>query len=200
MRPANEHPETPGRLVVVRHGSTDWSSARRHTGRTDRPLSDDGEAEARELKRRLEAYEPGAVYSSPLRRALDTCRLAGFGDGARIDADLVEWDYGEYEGLTFEQIQVQRPGWRLFDQGCPGGESPADVGVRADRFLCRLRDDPALEGRDVLCFAHGHLLRVLAARWLDLWPAQGRLFELDAAGIGILDRKRLEPVIERWNI
>lgn len=189
----------PDRCVVVRHGSTDWSRARRHTGRTDRPLSDDGAIEARKLGHRLASFRPDLVLSSPLARARSTCRLAGFADGAVIDDDLVEWDYGDYEGLTYEQIRTQDPKWNLFRDGCPGGESPGQIGARVDRFLDRLRASRESALSEVMIFAHGHVLRVLTARWLELDVAAGQLFELDAAGVGVLERKRAAPVLERWN-
>jgi len=183
----------------VRHGATDWSASGKHTGHTDVPLNDAGLEEARSLGSRLEAFHPAAVFTSPLRRARDTCRLAGFGDAAVIDARLVEWDYGEYEGLTFAEIRARRPGWTVFDDGAPDGETASQVGARADSFLESLRSDERLKGREALAFAHGHLLRVLAARWLQLPPSQARLFELDPSGIGVLGWKRSEPVMEHWN-
>jgi broad specificity phosphatase PhoE len=189
----------PGSLVVVRHGSTDWSVSGRHTGRTDRPLTADGKEQARALAERLSGFEPALVFTSPLLRARDTCWLAGYGAQARLEPDLVEWDYGAYEGLTFDEIRAADPTWNLFDDGCPGGESPSDVGSRADGFLQLLRDDAALDGRFVMVFAHGHLLRVLAARWLTLPASKARMFEFDVAGIGVLGHKRGEPVMERWN-
>jgi broad specificity phosphatase PhoE len=192
-------PQTPGRLIVVRHGATAWSMAGRHTGRTDPRLTQAGEEEARTLNGRLVEFKPAAVFSSPLRRALETSRLAGFGDDVVVDDRLVEWDYGDYEGLTFSEIQDRSPGWRLCDDGAPSGESAADVGKRADSFLGTLRRDVLLYGREVLVFAHGHLLCVLAVRWLGLPPNMARLLVLDSSGIGVLGWKRSEPVVERWN-
>jgi len=183
----------------VRHGATEWSTAGRHTGRTDLRLTPAGEQEARSLTDRLAAFVPSLVFTSPLLRALETCRLAGFGDVAIIDRRLVEWDYGDYEGLTFSEIQERRPGWKLFDDGAPSGESPADVGARADSFLAYLAGEARLRGRCALVFAHGHLLRVLAARWLALPPSQGRLFELDPSRVGVLGWKRGERGMESWN-
>ncbi len=197
---AGDDLESPNRLIVVRHGATDWSVAGRHTGRTDVPLNDAGVEDARALRSRLGQYHPAVVFASPLRRARDTCRLAGFGEVALVDDRLVEWDYGDYEGLTFAEIRARRPGWKLFDDGAAGGESSSQVGDRADSFLDSLRSDERLEGQEALVFAHGHLLRVLAARWLRLPPSQARLFELDASGIGVLGWKRSEPVIEHWNL
>jgi broad specificity phosphatase PhoE len=190
--------ESPGRLILVRHGATAWSMAGRHTGRTDPPLTEAGVAEARTLNGRLVQFKPAAVFTSPLRRARDTSRLAGFGD-AMIDGRLLEWDYGDYEGLTFADIQDRRPGWRLFADGAPGGETLEDVGARADSFLDDLHRDAQFLGRDALVFAHAHLLCVLATRWLGLPPALARVLILDSSGIGVLGRKRSEPVIERWN-
>ncbi len=192
-------PQTPGRLIVVRHGATAWSMAGRHTGRTDPSLTQAGEEEARTLNGRLAEFKPAAVFSSPLRRALETSRLAGFGDEVVVDDRLVEWDYGDYEGLTFSEIQDRSPGWRLWEDGAPSGESAADVGKRADSFLGTLRRDVLLNGREVLVFAHGHLLCVLAVRWLGLPPNMARLLVLDSSGIGVLGWKRSEPVVERWN-
>ncbi len=183
----------------MRHGATDWSVSGRHTGRTDVPLNDAGVADARSLSSRLEQFHPAAVFTSPLRRARDTGRLAGFGEGALIDSRLGEWDYGDYEGLTFAEIRARRSGWKLFDDGVPAGESASQVGARADSFLASLRSDERLKGHEALVFAHGHLLRVVAARWLGLPPSQARLFELDPSGIGVLGWKRSEPVMEHWN-
>jgi len=132
-------------------------------------------------------------------RALDTCRLAGFQDRGVVDDRLVEWDYGELEGLTFSEIQERAPGWKLFDDGAPSGETSAEVGARADSFLDSLQSEAGRTAGTVLVFAHGHLLRVLAARWLGLAPSQARSFELDAGGVGVLGWKRSEPVMEHWN-
>ena len=192
-------PESPGRLILVRHGATEWSMSGRHTGRTDPPLAQVGEGEARTLSARLLKFKPVVVFASPLRRALDTSLLAGFGEDVVTDERLVEWDYGEFEGLTFFEIQQRRPGWKLFEDGAPSGESAADVGARADSFLDSLRRDEQVRGRDALVFAHGHLLCVLATRWLGLPAKLGRLLTLDSSGIGVLGWKRCEPVMERWN-
>ena len=191
--------ESPGRLILVRHGATEWSMSGRHTGRTDPPLAEMGEVEARTLNGRLLQFKPAAVFTSPLRRALDTSRLAGFGDTAVIDKRLVEWDYGDYEGLTYAEIQARRPGWKLFEDGAPAGEPVEDVGARADSFLAALRRDDRLAGRDALVFAHAHLLCVLAARWLGMPPTTARLLAIDSSGIGVLGWKRSEPLMERWN-
>ena len=183
------------RLVLVRHGETEWSKSGQHTGRTDIPLTDQGRDEAVHVRDRLEGWTFARVLSSPLSRALDTARLAGFGDDVETVDDLLEWDYGEYEGRTTADIRAGRPRWSLWADGTPGGESAADVGSRVDAIIKELRD---LEG-DVLLFAHGHLLRVLAARWLGLTPADGRLFALDPASISILGYERETSVIDLWN-
>jgi len=151
------------------------------------------------LNSRLSLFQPTLVFTSPLRRALDTSRLAGFGDSAVIDDRLVEWDYGDYEGLTFAEIEGRVPGWKLFDDGAPSGESAAEVGARADSFLGSLCRDDRLVGRSALVFSHGHMLRVLAARWLGLAPSGARYFELHSGAVGVLSWKRGEPVIEHWN-
>jgi broad specificity phosphatase PhoE len=184
-----------GKLVVVRHGQTEWSEEGRHTGRTDVPLDDHGCAQATELAGVLATREFSLVLVSPLSRATETCSLAGFADRAVPTEDLLEWDYGDYEGLTTNDIREQRPGWTLFADGVPGGETAASVGRRADRVIERAREQTG----DTLCFAHGHLLRVLAARWIGLPPMGGRLLALDACGIGELGWEREVPIIERWN-
>jgi probable phosphoglycerate mutase len=187
--------ERASQVVVVRHGETQWSLDGRHTGRTDIPLTERGREEARRLAGRLARLQFARVLVSPLQRALETCRLAGFGDVAEVCEDLAEWDYGAYEGETMAEIQTQRPGWSLWDDGPPGGESADDVGRRADRVIAGLRP---LRG-DALLFAHGHVLRILAARWLALAPRDGRLFALDAAGMGFLGYEHAVPVLARWN-
>ena len=186
------------RLVLVRHASTAWSQAGRHTGRTDVPLDEVGLTAAARLRDRLAEFDVVKVFSSPLSRALETCRIAGFGDQAETTDDLLEWDYGDYEGLTTPQIWHTRPHWELFADGCPNGESAADVGARIDLFLDRVATAP--EGRgDVICFAHGHVLRVLTARWVRLWPEEGRRFLLDAGHLGVLGYERETRVVDRWN-
>jgi len=188
----------PGTVTLVRHGETEWSASGRHTGRTDLPLTGDGECEARRLRDRLAGRAFGRVFTSPLQRAFRTCALAGFGDAAKIEADLVEWDYGDYEGRTTSEILAERPGWLLFRDGCPNGEQPADVGARADRVIARLR---AADDRTIV-FSSGHFLRVLAARWLGLAPSQGRLFKLDTASVSVLAYEhdsRDEPTLALWN-
>src|ERR1700751_3059562 len=172
-------------VVVVRHGETEWSRTHRHTGRTDLPLTPEGEAQVRPLRRRL-AQLPVApfahVWTRPLRRASDTCALAGFADVSRVEPNLREWDYGTYEGLTLAEIQAQRPGWQLFRDGAPGGESPAQITERVDALISELR---RLTGSVVL-FSHGHLLCALAARWIGLTFTDGARFPLDAAALRML--------------
>jgi probable phosphoglycerate mutase len=182
---------------LVRHGETEWSLAGRHTGLTDLPLTARGEDTARGLAQRLRGIGPARVYTSPLQRAAQTCALAGFGVVAVTDPDLVEWDYGEYEGLTSREIRARKPGWALFRDGCPGGEALAGVGARADRVVQRLRGGDG----DALVFSSGHFLRVLAARWLGEEPSAGRHFVLGTAGLCALgyDHDRTEPVIRLWN-
>ncbi len=182
-------------LVLVRHGETEWSKAQQHTGRTDVPLTDRGRSDAHHLRESLARSTFARVLSSPLSRALDTARLAGFGDQVETVEDLLEWDYGEYEGRTTADIRTKQRRWSLWMDGTPGGESAADVGARVDRLLKELRD---VDG-EVLLFAHGHVLRVLTARWLGLTPADGRLFALDPATISILGHERESAVIRLWN-
>ena len=186
----------PGVIVIVRHGETEWSLSGQHTSRTDLSLLPAGEARAREVGAELAGREFALVLCSPLLRARQTCELAGFGDAAELTDDLREWDYGEYEGLTTPQIREQDPGWNLWRDGCPGGEQPPQVGARADRALQRLRD----AGGDGLAFAHGHILRVLTARWLAMEPAAGARFRLAAGGISVLGYERETEVLERWNV
>ncbi len=187
--------EQPGRMVLVRHGPTEWSECGKHTSRTDLGLLEIGAAAARELGGRLSGRTFSAVFVSPLKRALETCRLAGFAEGAVVVEDLREWDYGDYEGRTTAEIQVERPGWDLWGGGVPNGETLSEVSLRADRVIDRAR---SIRG-DVLCFAHGHLLRVLAARWLGLPPVAGHLFALDPTTISELGWQHSFPVIARWN-
>jgi probable phosphoglycerate mutase len=182
------------RVFIVRHGETEWSRSGQHTSHTDLPLTEAGRAAASALRSRLGPYDFELVLCSPLRRARETCERAGFGDVAELCPDLVEWDYGEYEGLTSPQIWERNPDWNLWRDGCPGGESPADVGDRVDRVLARLA---AIEGVG-LCFAHGHVLRVLTARWLEMEVGAGARFKLPAAGIGRLGHERETSVLESW--
>jgi probable phosphoglycerate mutase len=186
---------TAGEVVIVRHGATEWSESGRHTSRTDLPLVPAGRRRAQELAGVLEGAEFGRVLCSPLLRARETCELAGFGDRAEICDDLREWDYGEYEGLTTPQIREGRPEWFLWRDGCPGGESPEQVGARADRVLASLRDTAA-----TIMFAHGHILRVLAARWVELPAAGGSRLALAAGGLGVLGHEREVRVIRGWNV
>jgi probable phosphoglycerate mutase len=184
-------------VYLARHGETAWTVSGRHTGRTDIPLTERGERNARRLAERLKGLTFSHVFTSPLRRAARTCELAGFGSRAAVDADLVEWDYGAYEGRTSADIHQERPAWQLFRDGCPGGESVAAVGARADRVIGRLRP---LAG-NVLLFSSGHFLRVLGARWLGLEPSAGRFFLLSTATLSILgsEHNKSEPVIRLWN-
>lgn len=187
-----------GAVTLVRHGETEWSASGRHTGRTDIPLIGEGERKARLLRDRLAGRAFDRVFTSSLQRAARTCALAGFGDVAKSDPDLLEWDYGDYEGRTTSEILAQRPGWLLFRDGCPNGEQAADAGARADRVVARLR---AADDRTLL-FSSGHILRVLAARWLGLAPSEGRLLKLDTASISVLAYEhdsRNEPVLALWN-
>jgi broad specificity phosphatase PhoE len=182
---------------LARHGETAWSLSGQHTGLTDLPLTQYGEHNARNLGERLKGLTFETVLTSPLQRARRTCELAGFGDQAKVDRDLVEWDYGQYEGCRSADIRAQRPGWQLFRDGCPGGESPDQVGARADRVVSRLR---AIQG-GALVFSSGHFLRVLAARWLGLEPAAGRYFLLNTASLSALgyEHDRSQPVIQLWD-
>lgn len=184
-------------IYLARHGQTAWTLSGRHTGLTDVPLTTEGEESARRLGKRLDGLTFARVFSSPLQRASRTCELAGFGAVGMIDHDLVEWDYGEYEGRTTADIRRPRPGWDIFLDGCPGGESLAQVAARADRIVARLR---ALD-RDALLFSHGHFLRVFAARWLGLDPAAGRGFLLNAGALCIIgyEHDRDDPVLRLWN-
>jgi probable phosphoglycerate mutase len=185
------------RVYLARHGETAWTISHQHTGRTDIPLTPRGEANARSLGARLEGETFDRVFVSPLGRARRTCELAGFGVQARPEADLLEWDYGAYEGRTTAEIRVQRPGWYLFRDGCPGGESVAAVGARADRVVARLK---TARGH-VLLFGHGHFFRVLAARWLGLPASDARHFWLGTAALCVLGYEHTldEPAILLWN-
>ena len=182
---------------LARHGETAWTISGQHTGLTDLPLTERGERNARRLGDRLNGLTFARVFTSPLQRAVRTCALAGFGDAAEVDRDLVEWDYGLYEGRRTAEILAERPDWQLFRDGCPGGESPDQVGVRADRVVSRVR---AVHG-DVLLFSSGHFLRMLAARWLGLEPAAGRYFLLGTASLSALGYEHTlsQPVIRLWD-
>jgi probable phosphoglycerate mutase len=184
-------------IHVIRHGETAWTVSRRHTGLSDIPLTERGERQAHRLGKHLRGRTYAHVFTSPLQRARRTCELAGFGSAAQIDPNLVEWNYGQFDGLTTVEILKLRPGWELFRDGCPGGESAAEVGHRADRVIARLR---ATDG-DVLLFSSGHFTRVFAARWLGLDASCGRLFLLNTTTLSILgyEHDQTDPVIRLWN-
>jgi len=184
-------------VYLARHGETAWSISGQHTGLTDLPLTSRGERNARRLGERLKGLGFAKVLTSPLQRAARTCELAGFGKVAQVDTDLLEWNYGKYEGRRSSEIHAERPDWRLFRDGCPGGETPGQVGERADRIVRQIR---SLKG-DILLFSSGHFLRVLAARWLELEPAAGRLFILSTASLSALSYEHdlSEPVIRLWD-
>jgi probable phosphoglycerate mutase len=184
-------------LYLARHGETAWSLSGQHTGSTDLPLTERGEHNARRLGERLSSLTFARVLTSPLQRAARTCELAGFGSSTEIDRDLVEWNYGRYEGRTSDDIHAESPDWQLFRDGCPGGETPDQVGARADQVVGRVR----AAQRDVLLLSSGHFLRVLAARWLGLEPGAGRYFLLSTASLSELgyEHERSRPVIRLWN-
>jgi broad specificity phosphatase PhoE len=184
-------------VYLARHGETAWTILGQHTGLSDIPLTPRGEQNALRLKDRLRGLTFGRVFTSPLQRARRTCELAGFAAVAEIDPELVEWNYGGYEGLTSAEIHRQRPDWELFRDGCPCGETLAQVGARADRVIARIRPVTA----DVLLFSSGHFLRVLAARWVGLEPAAGGLFFLSTASLSVLgyEHNLSEPVVRLWN-
>jgi len=182
-------------VYLIRHGETEWSLNGRHTGITDIPLTENGRNVAKQLEPILAKENFTMILTSPLERARKTCELAGLGAHAEIDRDLMEWNYGEYEGLTPKQIDAQAPGWMLFRDGCPGGETPEQAGARVDRVIARAR---AVEGH-VALFAHGHIFRVFAARWLGLPATAGRHFLLDTATLSILSYYRGIPAVKRWN-
>jgi broad specificity phosphatase PhoE len=184
-------------IYLARHGETAWTLSGQHTGRTDLPLTARGECNARRLGERLKGMEFARVWTSPLQRAARTCELAGFGGQAQVDGDLVEWNYGDYEGLTTADIRAERPNWQIFRNGFPGGESFDEIGARADRVVQRVR---SIEGA-VLLFSSGHFLRVLAARWLGLGPQCARHFLLGTASLSTLtyEHDRSEPAIGFWN-
>jgi len=185
------------KVYLARHGETVWSMTGQHTGRTDLPLTERGEGNARALGFRLMGLSFDKVLTSPLLRAARTCQLAGFAAMAEVEPDMAEWDYGEYEGLRTGDIHLQRPGWELFRDGCPGGESPCEISARADRVLKSIR---ARHGNTLL-FSSGHFLRVLAARWLSLEAAVGRFLVLNTASLSILGCENcpFKPVIQMWN-
>jgi probable phosphoglycerate mutase len=182
-------------VILVRHGETEWSRSGKHTGHTDVPLTELGREQARAVGDALRGRELALVLTSPLGRALETCRLAGFGERAELREDLMEWDYGAYEGETTPEIREERPGWTLWREGVPDGETVDEVGARADRVIAEARSAAS----DVLLFAHGHVLRVLAARWLGLEPNGGQLLALDPATLSTLGYERETPVVRLWN-
>ena len=182
-------------LWLIRHGETEWTLSGAHTGRTDIPLTPAGREQATALGRALGTKAFSLILTSPLSRARDTCEAAGFGTRAEVDENLREWDYGDYEGLTTREIHAKNPQWSLWRDGAPGGESPEQVAARADAVIARTKADG-----DVALFAHGHLLRVLTARWLGLDAAAGRLFALGTASVSTLGYERETRVITRWNL
>jgi probable phosphoglycerate mutase len=192
-------PETtssaPGDVLLIRHGETEWSRSGQHTGSTDIPLTEAGRLAAKRLRPVLDTMEFSLVLSSPLNRALETCELAGLGNRMRIDPNLSEWDYGKYEGLTPAQIHRTAPGWLVFKDGCPGGESPEQIAQRVDRVIQGVREN----GGRVALFAHGHVLRVFAACWIGLPPSAGSHFLLDTSTLSILSYYRGLPAIRCWN-
>ena len=183
-------------VLAIRHGETAWSLTGQHTGTTDISLTDNGRRLAERLRPVLSRKSFELVLCSPMQRARETCELAGLSDQAAVDSDLIEWNYGEYEGLTPEQIHKLAPGWLIFRDGCPGGETPEQVGVRMDRVIARSRGI----GGDVALFAHGHVLRVLAARWIGLPPGGGEHFLLDTGTLSVLDYYRDVPAVRIWNV
>jgi probable phosphoglycerate mutase len=187
--------QPPGEVFLIRHGETEWSLSGQHTGSTDIPLTDHGEAAARLLAPVLADRDFSLVLCSPLQRARRTCELAGLGGQASIDSDLAEWNYGSYEGLTPAAIREQHPGWLVFRDGCPEGESPAEVGERVDRVISRIRQN----GGRVALFAHGHVFRVFVARWIELSPSHGAHFLLDTSTLTILSYYRGIPAVKCWN-
>jgi broad specificity phosphatase PhoE len=182
-------------IWLFRHGETEWSASGRHTGRTDLPLTAVGRERAAELGRRIKRRAFALVLSSPLARALDTCRLAGYGESAEPSDDLMEWDYGDYEGRRTVDIQKDRPGWSLWSDGVPNGETVEEIGRRAGRVIAQA----VTAGGDVALFAHGHILRVLTACWLGLPPTGGQLFALNTGAVSVLGFEHDYRVIRRWN-
>lgn len=183
------------KLLLARHGETEWSVDGRHTGRTDLSLTEEGRRRAQRLAPRLGQRQFALVLTSPLRRAIETCELAGLGEQAQVRDELHEWEYGEYEGLTTAAIRRARPGWSLWRDGCPGGETADAVGARADRIVAEVRGTDG----DVIVFGHGHMLRVLTSRWLGLAPGDGALFALGTGTLSALGYERETAVILRWN-
>lgn len=191
MVTAPHHPE----IVLVRHGETAWTISGQHTGSSDIPLTEAGRRQAEELAPRLAGRRFDVVLTSPLGRALETCRLAGVGEAAEVSEDVLEWDYGTYDGRTTAEIRTEHPDWSLWTDGAPEGERAAQVGARADRVIARLLGGTG----DAVVFSHGHFLRVLATRWLALAPEDGRLFALAPASVSILGWEREQRVLTRWN-
>jgi probable phosphoglycerate mutase len=191
-------PSTLPKLFLARHGDTAWTDSHQHTGRTDLPLNERGEEHARQLGERLRTFTFARVFTSPLQRASKTCELAGFGGGAEVDPDLTEWDYGRFEGKLTSEILAERPGWELYRDGCPDGETAEDVAARADRFIKRVHGI----GGDVLAFSSGHIIRMIAARWHGMTPVFGRVFFCRPASVGVLGfehESREQPVLRLWN-
>jgi broad specificity phosphatase PhoE len=187
--------KTRQEIYLVRHGETEWSKSGRHTGITDLPLTDGGRALASQLRPRLAQTAFWRVLASPLRRARETCDLAGFGEVVAVEPNLAEWDYGVYEGLTPSEIEARRPGWIIFRDGCPGGESPEQIGARIDVVLASLRSAPG----SIVLFSHGHILRVLVARWLGLPAVGGQHFSLDTGTLSVLGYYHERPAVKMWN-
>jgi probable phosphoglycerate mutase len=186
------------RLFLARHGDTAWTDSHQHTGRTDLPLNERGEERARQVGELLRPFSFARVFTSPLQRAAKTCELAGFGGRAEVNPDLLEWDYGRFEGKLTRDILTEQPGWELYRDGCPGGEAPAEVAARADRFIALAQ----AVGGDVLAFSSGHIIRMIAARWLGGPPEAGRFFFCYPASVGVLafeHDNRDEPIIGVWN-
>jgi len=187
--------DEPQRVYLIRHGETEWSRDGKHTGVTDVSLTDHGRQTARMLQPVLAREQFVLVLTSPLKRARETCEMAGLAKVAIIETNLMEWNYGEYEGLTTKQIQSARPGWSVFHHGCPGGETPEHVAGRADRMLAKVR---ATDG-NVALFAHGHILRVIAARWIHQPPSFGECLLLDTATLSVLGYYYDTPALKAWN-
>jgi probable phosphoglycerate mutase len=183
------------KVYLLRHGETEWSRTGKHTSVTDVPLTENGRVAARRLQPVLSKETFALVLTSPLQRARETCELAGLGGQAMIEPDLVEWNYGQYEGLTTKEIRLTRPSWSLFHDGCPGGEAPQEVGARADRVIAKVR---RIEG-NIALFAHGHIFRVLAARWINLPVDYGEHFLLDTATLNVLGYYYNSPALKLWN-
>ena len=183
-------------VYLIRHGETEWSVSRQHTGRTDIPLTAEGRRQAQRLAPLLAGVDFGLVLTSPLRRAVETCELAGLGERALVDDGLCEWDYGSFEGLTPNEIRAGSSDWLVFRDGCPGGESPEQVSARIDSIIARVREVPG----DVALFAHGHLSRMFVARWLGLPALAGQHFLLDTATVSVLGYYQGVPAVQRWNV